>query len=165
MLEIPAATIRTWEARYGLVRPHRSSGGQRLYSREQVDELRFLRDEVGRGSRPGQAHRLLAERRRTRVPVRVVADGRLAESLLGRLLEEGGFAPTAAGSAELAVVDVEDAHGLEACRRLRRDGIRRVLALVAPGLGEPEADAVLRLPVDVEELLAAARSLAAESAE
>jgi hypothetical protein len=35
-----------------------------------------------------------------------------------------------------------------------------VLALVAPGAAEPSADAVLRLPVAVDELLAAARRLA-----
>src|SRR5436305_15161327 len=62
LLDLSAATIRTWETRYGDVVPQRSQGGQRLYSRDQVDQLRFVRDEVGRGRRPGEAHRLLAER-------------------------------------------------------------------------------------------------------
>jgi DNA-binding transcriptional MerR regulator len=62
MLDLSAATIRTWESRYGHVAPQRSGGGQRLYSRDQVEHLRFVRDEVAMGRRPGEAHRLLAER-------------------------------------------------------------------------------------------------------
>src|SRR3954447_18515629 len=62
MLDLSAATIRTWETRYGDIVPQRSEGGQRLYSRDQVDQLRFVRDEVAGGRRPGEAHRLLAER-------------------------------------------------------------------------------------------------------
>ena len=61
-LDLPSATIRTWETRYGLVVPQRSPGGQRLYSRAQVEQLRFLKDAIAAGSRPGEAHRLLAER-------------------------------------------------------------------------------------------------------
>jgi DNA-binding transcriptional MerR regulator len=62
MVDVAPATIRTWESRYGNVVPERSRGGQRLYSREQVDQLRFVKDEVTAGRRPGEAHRLLAER-------------------------------------------------------------------------------------------------------
>jgi DNA-binding transcriptional MerR regulator len=62
MLELAPATIRTWESRYAMVVPTRSEGGQRLYSRDQVDQLRFVRDEVSGGRRPGEAHRLLRER-------------------------------------------------------------------------------------------------------
>jgi DNA-binding transcriptional MerR regulator len=62
MVDLSAATIRTWETRYGYIVPQRSEGGQRLYSRDQVDQLTFVKDEVARGRRPGEAHRLLAER-------------------------------------------------------------------------------------------------------
>src|SRR6476620_11505160 len=62
MLDVSAATIRTWEARYGDVVPQRSEGGQRLYSGDQVEQLRFVKNEVAGGRRPGEAHRLLAER-------------------------------------------------------------------------------------------------------
>jgi DNA-binding transcriptional MerR regulator len=89
MLELAPATIRTWEARYGQVVPERSAGGQRLYSREQVDQLRFIRDEVTGGRRPGEAHRLLAER--------VAVDGFPARSTPHRvLLAESRF-----GAAEM----------------------------------------------------------------
>jgi DNA-binding transcriptional MerR regulator len=62
LLDVPPATIRTWEARYGLIVPARSEGGQRLYSRDQVEQLRLVRDEIAAGRRPGEAHRLLADR-------------------------------------------------------------------------------------------------------
>ncbi|HEU5363724.1 MAG TPA: MerR family transcriptional regulator [Gaiellaceae bacterium] len=62
MLDLSAATIRTWEARYRLVAPERSQGGQRLYSRAQVEQLRFVCGQIGAGRRPAEAHRLLRER-------------------------------------------------------------------------------------------------------
>jgi CheY-like chemotaxis protein len=62
MLDLPVATIRNWEDRYGSIVPGRSEGGQRLYSHEQVEMLRFVATEVSRGLSAGDAHRLLAER-------------------------------------------------------------------------------------------------------
>jgi DNA-binding transcriptional MerR regulator len=62
MLDIPPATLRTWEERYGLPSPERSPGGHRLYSRDQVDQLRFVKVQLAQGMAPADAHRLLAER-------------------------------------------------------------------------------------------------------
>lgn len=62
MLDIPPATLRTWEERYGLPVPERSPGGHRLYSRDQVDQLRFVKVQLTEGMAPADAHRLLAER-------------------------------------------------------------------------------------------------------
>lgn len=59
LLRVPVATIRTWEKRYGLVVPQRSGGGQRLYTREQLDQLRFVVERIAEGLRPGEAYRLL----------------------------------------------------------------------------------------------------------
>jgi DNA-binding transcriptional MerR regulator len=59
LVRVPVATIRTWEKRYGLVVPARSNGGQRLYTREQLEQLRFVVDRISEGMRPGEAHRLL----------------------------------------------------------------------------------------------------------
>jgi DNA-binding transcriptional MerR regulator len=61
MLDIPAATIRNWEERYGLVKPVRSDGGHRLYTRAQVEQLRFVKEGLDRGLQPAEAHRLLGE--------------------------------------------------------------------------------------------------------
>ena len=41
MLSVPVATIRNWEDRYATVVPQRSAGGQRLYSTDEVEQLRF----------------------------------------------------------------------------------------------------------------------------
>ena len=61
MLGIPAQTLRAWEDRYQQIVPARSSGGQRLYSRDQVDQLIFIRNQIEQGLQPADAHRLLAE--------------------------------------------------------------------------------------------------------
>lgn len=39
---VKPALIRMWEKRYGVVEPIRSAGGQRLYSREDVEKLKWL---------------------------------------------------------------------------------------------------------------------------
>lgn len=61
MLGITPATIRTWEERYGVISPHRSPGGRRLYSRDEVERLRFVKTRIDEGIQPADAHRLLAE--------------------------------------------------------------------------------------------------------
>ena len=61
MLGVPAQTLRAWEDRYQQIVPARSSGGQRLYSRDQVDQLSFIRNQIELGLQPADAHRLLAE--------------------------------------------------------------------------------------------------------
>ena len=63
MLGLPAQTLRAWEDRYQQIVPARSSGGQRLYSRDQVDQLSFIRNQIELGLQPADAHRLLAEQR------------------------------------------------------------------------------------------------------
>jgi DNA-binding transcriptional MerR regulator len=59
LLGVPAQTLRTWQERYGVVIPERSPGGHRLYSREQLERLRFVADQVAAGLSPADAHRLL----------------------------------------------------------------------------------------------------------
>jgi CheY-like chemotaxis protein len=61
LLGIPAQTLRTWQERYGVVVPERSTGGHRLYSRDQLELLRVLADQVTAGLSPSDAHRLLRE--------------------------------------------------------------------------------------------------------
>lgn len=143
MLGLSAATIRTWETRYGFVVPQRSDGGQRLYSRDQVDQLRFVKAEVDAGRRPGEAHRLLAERvnrgdsfggTKLRVLVaesRVGASGALKE-LLGTDAFEVLLAsdPAAAERAfdELApavvLVDADDGDFEGLAERIRSAGVK-----------------------------------------
>src|SRR3954468_20242612 len=62
MLGLPPATLRSWEERYGVVVPERSSGSQRLYSRDELDQLRFVCQQMRAGLSAADAHRALAER-------------------------------------------------------------------------------------------------------
>jgi DNA-binding transcriptional MerR regulator len=143
MLDLSAATIRTWESRYGDIVPQRSAGGQRLYSRDHVEQLRFVRDEVAAGRRPGEAHRLLAERVArgdsfggTKLRV-LLAESRLgAATALREVLGDDGFevllAPDATTAertfAEVApavvVVDVDDSEFVELAERIRTAGVK-----------------------------------------
>lgn len=131
MVELSPATIRTWETRYGLVTPNRSEGGQRLYSRDQVDQLRFVKQQVAGGRRPGEAHRLLSERIArgdgfggTRMRV-LLAESKLgAAQLLRELLgSEAGRTVEELGAA-LVVIDTDDAAFDELSDRLRETGTK-----------------------------------------
>lgn len=61
MLDVSSATLRNWEDRYGLIRPQRSAGSHRLYTREQLKQLLFLKEQIDAGATAGDAHRLLEE--------------------------------------------------------------------------------------------------------
>jgi DNA-binding transcriptional MerR regulator len=49
--------LRAWERRYGLLRPERSEGGFRLYSRADEERVRHMQDELARGLSPAEAAR------------------------------------------------------------------------------------------------------------
>ena len=57
---INPVTIRAWERRYQLVRPTRTPGGHRLYSRRDVEHLRQAAGLVAQGISIGRAARMLA---------------------------------------------------------------------------------------------------------
>ncbi len=71
MIDVPGATLRTWEERYALVVPDRNASGHRLFSRGQVEQLRFVKMRMAEGISAADAHRLLAERIDTGLPVAV----------------------------------------------------------------------------------------------
>lgn len=52
---VPADTFRAWERRYGLPRPHRTSGNQRLYSERDIGVISWLRDRTKEGMTISQA--------------------------------------------------------------------------------------------------------------
>jgi DNA-binding transcriptional MerR regulator len=86
MVGVPVATIRTWEDRYDVVIPSRNASGHRLYRRDQVEQLRFVRTCMADGASPADAHRLLAERIDAGLPLAPAAGPR---SRLLILLAEG----------------------------------------------------------------------------
>ena len=61
MLDTPQSTLRAWEERYGIIAPARSDGAHRLYSRVQVEQLRYIKSQLEAGMSAADAHRLLAQ--------------------------------------------------------------------------------------------------------
>ncbi|HSS93647.1 MAG TPA: MerR family transcriptional regulator [Candidatus Dormibacteraeota bacterium] len=61
MLDVPTSTLRAWEERYGVVTPERSHGSQRLYSRNQIEQLRFIKSQIDAGASAADAHRILSQ--------------------------------------------------------------------------------------------------------
>jgi methanogenic corrinoid protein MtbC1 len=58
---VAADTLRKWELRYGVLRPVRTSGGQRRYSEQDVQRVECLRDRISEGWRIGEAARVIEE--------------------------------------------------------------------------------------------------------
>jgi DNA-binding transcriptional MerR regulator len=75
MVGVSATTLRNWEERYGLIRPERSAGGHRLYTRSQVEQIGFLAARLEDGVQAADAHRLLAERLAAGATVAAGEDG------------------------------------------------------------------------------------------
>ena len=91
MLQVPVATLRTWEDRYGQVVPARNASGHRLFTRSEVEELQFIRARMNEEASVADAHRLLAERAESGVPVAASAS-RPAPRLLIQLAESDPYA-------------------------------------------------------------------------
>ena len=146
MLDIPAATIRNWEERYGTIVPERSAGGHRLYSRDQMEQLRFVGAAVSRGLSAADAHRLLADQSEggslatdgrnggARLLVLLAERDPVAANLAEFFLRTEGYdvhLALAVGDAEeqwlesspqLAIVEmmISGGRGAELCRRLKQ---------------------------------------------
>jgi DNA-binding transcriptional MerR regulator len=186
MLGLPIATIRTWEDRYGLVVPHRNASGHRLYRRDEVEQLRFVRACMADGASAADAHRLLAERIDAGVPVPahgtrlliLLADhDRYSAEYQERLLLAEGFDVQVALTEEearrslvekspsLVVVDllVSGGTGLDLCRFCKRHGRAPVVAvsvLQSRDLAlDAGADAFLLKPLEPSRLTSTVREL------
>jgi len=120
VLGVPAATLRTWQGRYGVVLPERSSGGHRLYSQDQLEQLRFVAEQVAVGLSPADAHRLLDER---------LSHG------AGRLSHGAGPRPARPGSGRPLIMLAErDRHAADLAEHfLRAEGYEVALELDAEG--------------------------------
>ena len=156
MLDVPAATIRNWEERYAQIVPERSTGGHRLYSRDQVEQLRFIAAQVSRGLSAADAHRLLAERTQsgeslvddspnagTRLLVLLAERDPAAAELEQFFLRTEGYEVSVAlatgeaeeqwleSGAQLAIVELMISGGLgtQLCQRLKQRQTGAVLAI------------------------------------
>ena len=143
MLGVEPAILRAWEDRYRVVVPARSRGSQRLFSRDQVEQLRFVLRAMEDGSSAADAHRLLADQLSrssdSYVPeqdmlmlVLLAERDRFTAEVCEYFLRTEGYdvwlAPNAAeaerGLVErrpsLAVVEVAMSGGLDLCRLVAR---------------------------------------------
>jgi CheY-like chemotaxis protein len=170
MLDVPVATIRNWEERYESIVPERSPGGHRLYTRDHVEQLRFIAAEVSSGLSAADAHRLLAERD----PV--------SADLAQFFLRTEGYdvhLALAVDEAEerwiesrpqLTIVElmISGGRGVELCRRLKEHDAGAVLAIsVLESRDEAlaaGADAFLQKPLDPLELVSTVKDLLGASA-
>ena len=87
MLDIPTSTLRGWEERYSIITPDRSRGSQRLFSRSQVEHLRFVKAQIESGKSAADAHRLLAQQL-SAGPFRVLPEAESGERRVLILLVE-----------------------------------------------------------------------------
>ena len=64
MLDIPSVTLRAWENRYNAVSPERTESGYRLYSQDNIEDLRWLKNQTEQqGISISHAVRLLKARK------------------------------------------------------------------------------------------------------
>ncbi|WP_374439800.1 MerR family transcriptional regulator [Pseudomonas panipatensis] len=61
-------TLRAWERRYGLIRPVRTDGGHRLYSRRDIDAIQRILVWTSRGVAVGKVGELLAQQQNSVSP-------------------------------------------------------------------------------------------------
>ena len=190
MIHVPAATLRTWEDRYAVVRPSRSAGGHRLYSRADVETLRLFAERVQGGMSPGDAYRLQDAATSAPTP-QTDPEGSILILLAERdpyaaefaefFLKTEGFDVTLAldiHDAEraleqrpprIAIIDLlmSGGAGLEFCRSVREAGIP-VLAISSLQSREEAieagASAFLQKPLAPLQLVSAIKDLLGESA-
>ncbi|HET7309551.1 MAG TPA: MerR family transcriptional regulator [Actinomycetota bacterium] len=186
MVGVPPATLRTWEERYRIVEPARSEGGHRLYSRMDVERLRFVADRVREGISPGDAHRMLsgvsgifplpAAGGGTQVLILLAERDPYAAEFAEFFLKTEGFEVVLALDAadavlalgadrpQLAIIDllISGGAGLELCRDVHARGIP-VLALSSVATRdaalEAGASAFLQKPLEPLQLVSAVKDL------
>jgi len=193
MLRVPAGTLRTWEERYGVVSPQRTLGGHRLYSRSQIEQLRFVTAEMARGATAADAHRALAQHMvertgeqraegRPRIPILIAERDEHSAELIEFLLGTEGFAVEVTLDADEAKHKFELVHpdlvivefllgggdGEELLRWLKENGAERALVIseleAADRALRGGADAFLHKPVGHLELVSVVKDLLGLSA-
>lgn len=192
MVGVPVATLRSWEDRYGIVVPARSEAGQRLYSRDQLEQLRFVRSRIDEDMSPGDAHRLLEQRSAADQPASAGPKRRLAILLAERdpyaaelseyFLRTEGYAVTVAFDAvsaqamvqtdppDLTVLEwlISGGAGADLCRQLKARSDNPILVISSLPLGERAveagADAFLGKPLDPLQFVSTIKDLLGESA-
>jgi DNA-binding transcriptional MerR regulator len=189
MLGVEPATLRAWEERYRVVVPARSRGAQRLFSRDQVEQLRFVLRSMDDGSSAADAHRLLGEQLGrpsdgggtgdVLMLILLAERNRFAAELCEYLLRTEGYEVRLASNAtdaersfvehrpSLAVVEVAMPGGLELCRQLAQEETP-VLAVSPLAVHDDAltagASAFLQKPLEQLQFVSTVRDLLGSSA-
>lgn len=168
LLGATPATLRAWEERYGVVIPVRSPSRQRLYSRDQVEQLRFVLNLMESGLQSAEAHRMLAlrleeggtvapaaaPRPSARISILLAERDVYAAELIEYLLRTEGYDVVIALDAVDAIALFQERHhdlafvelvisggvGVELCRELSLAGAR-VVAVSSLSLGDVAIEA------------------------
>jgi MerR family transcriptional regulator, light-induced transcriptional regulator len=128
MLRMPVATLRVWERRYGVTQPALSSGGQRLYSADDVRRLALLKQLTDQGHAIGSLARLDMQQ------LQQVASTHASVLAVRHSEDLGHDKPSPAHHWRVAVI------GPALAQRLRRPALLRLLSRPVQLLG-PFADA------------------------
>jgi DNA-binding transcriptional MerR regulator len=187
MLDVSAASLRAREERYGVVIPARNTGDHRLYSRDQVDQLRYVQNLIDSGLHAAEAYRLLGIHLsegvapvpslgagdHERVLILLAERDPYAAELIEYLLRTEGYEVVVALDAHDAIsVFVElvrsaEMSGVVLCNRLSGMGAT-VVAVSALAIGREAIDAgaaaFLLKPLDPLQVLSAVKDLIGESA-
>ena len=159
MLDVPASTLRAWEERYGIVVPRRSEGSQRLYSRNQIEQLKYIKAQIDAGASAADAHRILAHEMAgptgaapapasaadPRPRILLAERDRYAADLAEYFLRTEGYGVSIATDAkqarllvterrpDLVVVDllISGGAGFRLCTDLKAGGVAEILAVAA----------------------------------
>jgi CheY-like chemotaxis protein len=194
MVDVPVATLRTWEDRYALVVPDRTASGQRLFSRTEVEHLQFVKMRMAGGVNAADAHRLLAEQmdtglavvapsgHRPRLLILLAEHDRYAAELQEYFLKTEGFEVEMAlgdeaarrsfldNSPSLVVVEllISGGTGFSLCRFIKQNRDVPVLAVSAlEGRDQAiaaGADAFVRKPLEPLQFVSTVRDLLGSSA-
>jgi CheY-like chemotaxis protein len=163
MLGLSQSAIRSWEDRYGLIVAERSEGGRRVYTRDQLEQLRFVKGRLDEGLSAADAHRLLAEREEgaqpmaeeatlnppTRPLVLLVESDQYGAELNDSFLRAEGYEVELATTAEdaeekfasrdpaLSIIELMISGGIgrELCQRLKKRRATPVLCISSLDLG------------------------------
>ncbi len=105
MTGIPEPTLRAWERRYGIPAPERTASGYRLYSLEEVEQVRAMRTACDGGMSAAEAARWVREQ---------AAQGGASD---GKAVVPGADPFESAQATLLDAIERFDEEALEACLR------------------------------------------------
>ena len=105
---VPIATLRAWEQRYGFPQSTRTPGGHRLYSEREIERLQWVKGQIERGMKTGQAINAL---------LRLEQSGALPPTLPPLQSIEGQPPPTLDALAQILLATLA-AHDLQGADRI-----------------------------------------------